>query len=97
VHDGAYIEVSDKGPGLTAEQAERIFERFYRADPSRTRRVRESGGESSSAAGGSGLGLSIVAALVKAHSGTVSVETAPGAGATFRVVLPLSPEALGQD
>jgi two-component system OmpR family sensor kinase len=102
MHDGAYIEVSDKGPGLTAEQAERVFERFYRADPSRTRPAREaapavSGAGSSPGIGGSGLGLSIVAALVKAHGGTVSVETAPGAGATFRVVLPLAPEALDRE
>ncbi len=87
--DAAFVEVCDKGPGLTPEQAERVFERFYRADPSRTRRTSDVPDPS----GGSGLGLSIVAALVKAHGGTVSVETAPGAGATFRVVLPLAPEA----
>ncbi len=98
VPNGAYIEVSDKGPGLTAEQAERVFERFYRADPSRMRPATGTPGDAESGsapAGGTGLGLSIVASLVKAHGGTVSVETAPGAGATFRVVLPLSPEALG--
>lgn len=96
--DGAYIEVSDKGPGLTAEQAERVFERFYRADPSRMRPAPDGAAEGDqSLGGGTGLGLSIVASLVKAHGGTVSVETAPGAGATFRVVLPLAPEALCQD
>ncbi|MEV5414077.1 HAMP domain-containing sensor histidine kinase [Thermopolyspora sp. NPDC052614] len=87
--DAAFIEVCDKGPGLTAEQAERVFERFYRADPARARRTSDAPAPS----GGSGLGLSIVAALVTAHGGTVSVETAPGAGATFRVILPLAPEA----
>jgi two-component system OmpR family sensor kinase len=75
----AVLEVSDNGPGLAPDAAERVFERFYRADTSRTR-----------AAGGTGLGLSIVAALVAAHGGTVAVETAPGAGATFRVRLPLA-------
>ena len=52
----------------------RVFERFYRADSSRTR-----------ASGGTGLGLSIVAALVAAHGGTVTVDSRPGEGATFRV------------
>ena len=71
------VEVTDAGPGMDQEQASRVFERFYRADPSRTR-----------ASGGYGLGLSIVAALVAAHGGTVGVTSAPGEGATFRVVLP---------
>jgi two-component system OmpR family sensor kinase len=78
--DGArwvVLEVADGGPGLPAGDAERVFERFYRADPSRTR-----------ASGGVGLGLSIVAALVAAHGGTVDVTTAPGSGTTFRVRLP---------
>jgi two-component system, OmpR family, sensor kinase len=79
---GAAVEVVDHGPGLTPEQAERVFERFYRADPAR-----------SHAAGGTGLGLSIVAALVAAHGGTVQVDSVPGRGARFRVVLPLAPEA----
>jgi two-component system, OmpR family, sensor kinase len=76
----AAIEVVDHGPGLTQEQAERVFERFYRADPAR-----------SHAAGGTGLGLSIVAALVAAHGGTVEVSSVPGHGASFRVLLPLDP------
>jgi two-component system OmpR family sensor kinase len=76
----AVLEVVDEGPGLTPEEAARAFERFYRADPSRTR-----------ASGGTGLGLSIVAALVAAHGGTVGVDTEPGRGATFRVRLPLPP------
>jgi two-component system, OmpR family, sensor kinase len=78
------LTVRDHGPGMTPEQASRVFERFYRADQARTR-----------ATGGSGLGLSIVAALVAAHGGVTSVDTAPGEGATFRVVLPLAPEAQG--
>lgn len=76
----ASVDVVDRGPGLSAEQSGRVFERFYRADASRTR-----------AHGGSGLGLSIVDALVAAHGGRVEVESAPGEGATFRVVLPLAP------
>jgi two-component system OmpR family sensor kinase len=77
----AVLEVSDDGPGLAAEEAARVFERFYRADPSRTR-----------SSGGTGLGLSIVAALVAAHGGTVDLRTEPGSGAVFRVLLPLPPE-----
>ena len=79
---GAAVEVVDHGPGLTPEQAERVFERFYRADKARSR-----------AAGGTGLGLSIVAALVAVHGGTVQVDSVPGRGARFRVVLPLAPDA----
>jgi two-component system OmpR family sensor kinase len=83
----AVLEVSDSGPGLAPEDAERVFERFYRADPSRTR---SGAGPGTPAAGGSGLGLSIVAALVAAHGGRVTVQTVPGAGATFSVRLPLA-------
>jgi two-component system OmpR family sensor kinase len=79
----AYVEVSDKGPGMSADQADRVFERFYRADPSRTR---------SSDSGGTGLGLAIVTALTTAHHGTVTLDTTPGAGATFRITLPLTPD-----
>jgi two-component system OmpR family sensor kinase len=77
--DGRWVllEVADTGPGLPAADAERVFERFYRADPSRTR-----------ASGGTGLGLSIVAALVAAHGGGVTVDTKQGVGTTFRVRLP---------
>src|SRR5205085_3837855 len=80
----ALIEVMDHGPGLTDEQAARVFERFYRVDKARTRR--QAGGSHS----GSGLGLAIVAALVAVHSGTVSVFVTPGGGATFQVRLPLT-------
>jgi two-component system OmpR family sensor kinase len=76
------LEVADQGPGLTSDQAEHVFERFYRADQARTRK-----------AGGTGLGLAIVAALVAAHGGAVWVESPPGGGATFRIALPLAPEA----
>jgi two-component system OmpR family sensor kinase len=79
----AVVEVADEGPGLSREQAERIFERFYRADAARTRR---DDGRTS----GTGLGLAIVSALVAAHGGGVEVTTAPGRGAVFRVRLPLS-------
>jgi two-component system, OmpR family, sensor kinase len=77
------LEVADQGPGLTQDQAERVFERFYRADQARGRKR----------GGGAGLGLAIVAALVAAHGGTVGVDTAPGRGATFRITLPLAAEA----
>jgi two-component system OmpR family sensor kinase len=85
------VAVHDRGPGLSPEEQERVFERFYRADPSRTR-----------AAGGTGLGLSIVAALVAAHGGRVTVASEPGAGTTFAVDLPLrgvddEPAPEGQD
>jgi two-component system, OmpR family, sensor kinase len=80
------LEVVDHGPGMSAEQAQHVFERFYRADQARTR-----------ATGGTGLGLAIVSALVMAHGGTVALDTAPGRGATFRVALPLDPEAQGAD
>ena len=77
----AVLEVADHGPGLTQEQAEHAFERFYRADQART-------------TVGTGLGLAIVAALVAAHGGAVWVESVPDQGATFRIALPLAPEAL---
>jgi two-component system OmpR family sensor kinase len=78
-HDrgSAEIAVTDSGPGMTAEQAARVFERFYRADQSRTR-----------ARGGTGLGLAIAASLTAAHGGAITVETSPGQGASFRVRLP---------
>ena len=65
------------GPDFRRKLAARVFERFVRADPARTR-----------ATGGSGLGLAIVAAVVEAHGGRAEVESTPGEGATFRVVLP---------
>jgi two-component system OmpR family sensor kinase len=83
VDDGAgeaVLTVADTGPGISAEDAEHVFERFYRGDSSRHR----------GSGGGSGLGLSIVAALVAAHGGRVGVDTSPGVGATFWVRLPLA-------
>jgi two-component system OmpR family sensor kinase len=74
----ALIEVADEGPGLTEEQAAHVFERFYRADPSRSRD-----------SGSSGLGLAIVAAIAEAHGGGASLTSRPGHGATFRISLPL--------
>ena len=72
----ARILVSDNGQGIDAQDLPHIFDRFYRADAARAR-----------ASGGSGLGLAIVRALVEAHGGTVSVESTPGQGATFTVLL----------
>jgi two-component system OmpR family sensor kinase len=77
----AVLEVADHGPGLTREQAEHVFERFYRGDPARS-------------VGGTGLGLAIVAALVAAHGGATWVRSSPGEGATFCIALPLAPEAV---
>jgi two-component system OmpR family sensor kinase len=74
----AVLEVRDHGPGLTEEQGRRVFERFYRADSSRTRE-----------SGGSGLGMAIVAAIVGAHGGHVEVTPTEGGGLTVRVTLPL--------
>lgn len=77
VGENAMLEVVDKGPGMSEQDAQRVFERFYRTDSSRAR-----------ASGGTGLGLSIVDALVHAHGGTVTVTTAPDQGCRFLVALP---------
>jgi two-component system OmpR family sensor kinase len=74
----AEIAVADNGPGMDAHHVAHVFERFYRADPSRAR-----------ASGGVGLGLSIVAAVAEAHGGTASATSQPGRGSTFRIELPL--------
>ena len=76
--DQALLEVEDSGIGIEARHLDRIFERFYRVDAARSREL-----------GGTGLGLSIVKRVVLAHSGTVSVESIPGRGSTFRVLLPV--------
>ena len=73
------VSVADKGPGISEADQAKIFERFFRADPSRAR-----------SKGGTGLGLSIVASLVEAHDGTVSVASVVGMGTTFAVTLPVA-------
>jgi two-component system OmpR family sensor kinase len=72
------VTVRDHGPGMAPEVAGNVFERFYRADPSRAR-----------ASGNAGLGLAIVAAIVQAHDGSVEVETSPDNGAAFTIRLPV--------
>ncbi|MFG3154983.1 ATP-binding protein [Streptomyces sp. NPDC048219] len=79
VEDRAVLEVADEGPGLTAAERDRVFDRFYRTDDSRARST-----------GGSGLGLAIAHALVTAHGGLISLDTAPGRGCAFRIELRLS-------
>lgn len=74
----AEVHVRDHGPGIPAPDRDRVFERFYRADSSRSR----------THGGGNGLGLAIVAAIVGAHGGAARVEDTPGGGATFVVELP---------
>src|SRR6266536_6224141 len=76
------LEVSDEGPGVPAEEADRIFERFHRIDRSRAR-----------SQGGVGLGLAIVRSVVEAHGGAVAHRPRPGGGSVFRVSLPLAPGA----
>ncbi len=73
------VEVADYGPGIAVEHQPRLFDRFYRVEPDRSR-----DGE----AGGAGLGLSIARWTVEAHGGTIEVESTPGHGATFRITLP---------
>ncbi len=75
----AVLEVADTGTGIPADDLRYIFTRFWRGDRSRSR-----------ATGGAGIGLSIVRELVKAHDGRVDVDSTPGEGSTFRVVLPLT-------
>ncbi|MCB1030306.1 MAG: HAMP domain-containing histidine kinase [Acidimicrobiales bacterium] len=77
--DKCIIEVRDQGPGLDAKVAEKVFDRFYRGDPSRARST-----------GGSGLGLAIAKSIVEAHNGEIALETAPGKGCKFTVKLPSS-------
>jgi signal transduction histidine kinase len=79
----AHLIVRDTGIGIAKNDIEHIFERFYRADPARSKSV-----------GGSGLGLSIVDWLVHVHNGSISVESEPGKGSTFTVILPLAPQLL---
>src|ERR687889_637648 len=74
----AEVRVADDGPGIPVENQPRVFERFWRGDPARGR----------TAAGGAGLGLSIVDAIVRAHGGTNAGESAPGRGTAFTMRLP---------
>ena len=76
----AVLEVIDHGEGIPPQVRDKIFQRFWRADSSRTRDT-----------GGSGLGLAIVAAIIAAHRGTIGISETAGGGATFRVALPLLP------
>jgi len=78
--DGAVIAVRDQGPGVAAEHRERIFDRFYRVDESRTRN-----------GGGAGLGLAIARWAVEVHGGQITVHDGPRGGAEFRIVLPIAP------
>jgi two-component system OmpR family sensor kinase len=75
----AMVEVADDGPGIERDAGSKVFERFYRLDPGRSR-----------GRGGHGLGLSIVAAIVDAHGGRCELYSEPGKGATFRLIVPLS-------
>ncbi|MDX6221280.1 MAG: two-component system, OmpR family, sensor histidine kinase SenX3 [Frankiales bacterium] len=81
--DAVEVSVTDQGIGIPAGDVDRIFERFYRVDPARSR-----------ATGGTGLGLAIVKHIVTNHGGTISVWSTPGAGSTFTVRLPAAPAAL---
>ena len=78
-----WLAVSDDGPGMSADDAARIFDRFVRAEPARDR------------PGGAGLGLAIVDELVRAHHGTITVDTTSGRGTTFEIRLPTGAPAVG--
>lgn len=80
-HEGAWAEiiVRDTGIGIPPEALPRIFDRFYRVDPARSREI-----------GGAGLGLCIAQTIAEAHGGRIDVESTPGAGSTFTIVLPLA-------
>jgi two-component system OmpR family sensor kinase len=86
VGDRAVVEVEDEGPGLAEGDADLVFERFFRSDPSRSRHT-----------GGAGLGLAIVASIVTAHGGSVEVGRGQAGGALFRVLLPCAPAELLAD
>lgn len=79
IEDKGFIKVifKDSGIGMSMEEQERIFDRFYRADPSRSREIQ-----------GTGLGLSIVERIVKLHKGSIEVVSEPGKGSEFIITLP---------
>ena len=79
----AQLAVTDQGVGLTQQEITQVFTRFWRADPSRVRRV-----------GGTGLGLSIALGDARAHGGTLSASGEPGQGATFTLRLPVAPDGV---
>ncbi|MFN2134540.1 MAG: sensor histidine kinase [Candidatus Promineifilaceae bacterium] len=79
--DKVQLAISDNGPGLTAEQRARVFDRFWRSDEARERQ-----------AGGSGLGLAISQSIVAAHQGSITVQSLPGEGTTFTITLPALPQ-----
>ena len=76
--DSARISITDSGIGIDKKDLPYLFERFYRADPSRHRKT-----------GGTGVGLTIAQAIVRAHGGRITVESTPGKGSTFTVTIPL--------
>ena len=80
------LEVRDHGPGIHGEDRERVFERFYRTDASRSRET-----------GGTGLGLSIVAAIIEQHEGRIHIDETDGGGATFVISLPFYPPPVSDD
>lgn len=80
----AVLTIADHGVGISPDDAPHVFDRFYRSDVSRNRE-----------SGGSGLGLSITAAIIEAHGGTIAVSPTAGGGATFTIRLPLAGETPG--
>jgi two-component system OmpR family sensor kinase len=76
-NDTATLTVADNGPGMTTDEAARAFERFWQAEPTATH-----------PRNGAGLGLAIVAELIAAHRGTITLDTTPGHGASFTITLP---------
>jgi CheY-like chemotaxis protein/anti-sigma regulatory factor (Ser/Thr protein kinase) len=85
------IVVEDSGIGMTREEAERVFDRFYRARAARP----EGGAGGSGGVAGTGLGLSIVKSLVELHDGEISVDSEPGRGTAFKVLLPAAVPGVG--
>ena len=78
-NESVIIEVTDNGIGIAQHEVPFIFERFYRVDRSRSREL-----------GGTGLGLSIVKHVVQVHGGSIQVDTSPGHGSTFRLLIPVA-------